>query len=355
MSDLQVDCLSVSTSKWTAMADTFRITTDPQRGRCAIATTALHPGDLILAAPTLAFAVNDALVCERCAVSGCATTNITCEACEDEEHYCDGVEATGETRLARLVAAARASDREGLAELVSHLDDFDEETLNFAAYSAALARRWWPMSAKCSQERALEDVLRCHCNAFAVLLPTPALSQRERAAARARHGLALEIGLAVAPAAAVFNHSCAANAFARVRLRPGRHPCVEVRAIRPIAGDEEICISYCDGVGDATARRKVLRDSFFFDCACERCVAEEAAPTPSFVIEGDAAAKATALEASADPTARLVYAPLARCLESEAAGAPLTPHVGGLVVAHLSAAFGPAFSGEWGDRAIYPQ
>ena len=136
-----------------------------------------------------------------------------------------------------------------------------------------------------------------------------------------RHGLAKEIGLAICPKAAVFNHSCAANAFARVRLRPGRAPCVEVRAIAPINDGEEIslCISpYADSVGDVTARRKVLRDSFFFDCACDRCTREEATPTPSFVIEGDAAAKATALEASSDPTARLVYAPLARCLESEA-------------------------------------
>ena len=104
-----------------------------------------------------------------------------------------------------------------------------------------------------------------------------------------------------------------------------------------------------------TARRKVLRDSFFFDCACERCTREETTPTPSFVIEGDAAAKATALEASSDPTARLVYAPLARCLESESKGEPLSPHVGGIVLENLRHAFGPAFGEEWGDRRIYPQ
>mgnify|MGYP002005409849 CR=1 FL=1 len=85
---------------------------------------------------------------------------------------------------------------------------------------------------------------------------------------------------------------------ARVRLRPGQSPSVEVRAIAPIACGEEICISYADSVGDVTQRRKVLRDSFFFDCRCERCVAEETTPTPSFVIEGDAAAKATALPPS---------------------------------------------------------
>ena len=77
--------------------------------------------------------------------------------------------------------------------------------------------------------------------------------------------------------------------------------------------------------------------------------------TPSFVIEGDAAAKATALEASSDPTARLVYAPLARCLESESKGEPLSPHVGGIVLENLRHAFGPAFGEEWGDRRIYPQ
>ena len=341
-----------------AMTDTFRVTSHPERGRCAVAVQALRPGDLILAEPTLAFAINDALVRKRCAVTGCDTNDITCEECKDEEHYCDGVAEGGETRLARLVAAARARDREGLSGLVSHLDDVDEETLEFATYAAALARQWWPLAAKCSTERALEDVLRCHCNAFAVLLPTPALAHHKRPAMAGlgtRHGLAKEIGLAICPKAAVFNHSCAANAFARVRLRPGQSPSVEVRAIAPIAVDEEICISYADSVGDVTARRKVLRDSFFFDCACDRCTREETTPTPSFVIEGDAAAKATALEASSDPTARLVYAPLARCLESESKGEPLSPHVGGIVLENLRHAFGPGFGEEWGDRRIYPQ
>ena len=90
------------------MADTFSVTTHPTRGRCAVAVQALRPGDLILAEPTLAFAINDALVRKRCAVTGCDTNDITCAECKDEEHYCDGVEEGGETRLARLVAAARA-------------------------------------------------------------------------------------------------------------------------------------------------------------------------------------------------------------------------------------------------------
>ena len=122
------------------MTDTFRVTSRPERGRCAVAVRALRPGDLIISEPTLAFAINDALVRKRCAVTGCDTNDITCEECKDEEHYCDGVEEGGETRLARLVAAARARDREGLAGLVSHMDDVDDETLAFATYAAALAR-----------------------------------------------------------------------------------------------------------------------------------------------------------------------------------------------------------------------
>ena len=89
--------------------------------------------------------------------------------------------------------------------MVSHIDDVDEETLEFATYAAALARQWWPLAAKCSSERALEDVLRCHCNAFAVLLPTPALAHHKRPAMAGlgtRHGLAKEIGLAICPKAA---------------------------------------------------------------------------------------------------------------------------------------------------------
>ena len=47
--------------------------------------------------------------------------------------------------------------------------------------------------------------------------------------------------------------------------------------------------------------------------------------------------------------------PLARCLESESKGEPLSPHVGGIVLENLRHAFGPAFGEEWGDRRIYPQ
>ena len=73
------------------MADTFSVTTHPTRGRCAVATKALRPGDLILAEPTLAFAINDALVRKRCAVTGCDTTDMTCEECANVEHFCDAV------------------------------------------------------------------------------------------------------------------------------------------------------------------------------------------------------------------------------------------------------------------------
>ena len=65
-----------------------------------MATAALRPGDLILSEPTLAFAINDALVRKRCAVTGCDTNDITCEECANDEHYCDGVDGQGETRLA---------------------------------------------------------------------------------------------------------------------------------------------------------------------------------------------------------------------------------------------------------------
>ena len=95
-----------------AMTDTFRVTSHPERGRCAVAVQALRPGDLILAEPTLAFAINDALVRKRCAVTGCDTNDITCAECKDEEHYCDGVAEGGETRLARLVAAAQTTNEQ---------------------------------------------------------------------------------------------------------------------------------------------------------------------------------------------------------------------------------------------------
>jgi hypothetical protein len=96
--------------------------------------------------------------------------------------------------------------------------------------------------------------------------------------------------LQVFASAALFNHSCDPNVIRRVNDQG----CLEVVARRAIQAGELLCLTYIslDGGGDDTtgmtgsgsgsasagcgdcegdARRKLLRECFFFECRCERC------------------------------------------------------------------------------------
>ncbi|GAM38764.1 SET and MYND domain protein [Talaromyces pinophilus] len=73
-------------------------------------------------------------------------------------------------------------------------------------------------------------------------------------------------GVYLHPGAARFNHSCDPNAsysFDKGKLY--------VRAIRPIAKDEQISIPYIDVTYSVGTRRHELKDRYKFDCRCTRC------------------------------------------------------------------------------------
>jgi len=74
------------------------------------------------------------------------------------------------------------------------------------------------------------------------------------------------IGIGLYPGAALFNHSCSPNAVA---VFEGAN--LVVRSIQAIKEKDAICIAYIDLDGDSTSRRNKLRDSYFFDCFCDRC------------------------------------------------------------------------------------
>ncbi|KAF2860849.1 SET domain-containing protein [Piedraia hortae CBS 480.64] len=76
-------------------------------------------------------------------------------------------------------------------------------------------------------------------------------------------------GWGVYPLASYFNHSCRPNVS---KQRVGRG--WVFTAARPIAAGEECCISYIGGEEeelDTRARRAKLKQSWAFECACERC------------------------------------------------------------------------------------
>ncbi|KOG96153.1 Set6p [Saccharomyces eubayanus] len=77
-------------------------------------------------------------------------------------------------------------------------------------------------------------------------------------------------GYWVFPEASYFNHSCNPNV---TKYRKGNSMVFKVN--KDIKENEQICIDYSGVLAVPTKkRRKFLADSWFFDCACERCNSE---------------------------------------------------------------------------------
>ncbi|KAJ2721590.1 hypothetical protein GGI07_003881 [Coemansia sp. Benny D115] len=77
------------------------------------------------------------------------------------------------------------------------------------------------------------------------------------------------VGFAIYPSAVYFNHSCAPNVAKSRSERTYRFT-----SRRDIACDEELFIAYGSVSESAAERRKRLAEHFFFECSCERCIAE---------------------------------------------------------------------------------
>jgi hypothetical protein len=75
------------------------------------------------------------------------------------------------------------------------------------------------------------------------------------------------IGLCLDPVLARVNHCCQPNAAITFNGR-----CATLRAILPIAKDEQIFISYIDETQRGEVRQAALKESWFFTCDCARCI-----------------------------------------------------------------------------------
>jgi len=67
------------------------------------------------------------------------------------------------------------------------------------------------------------------------------------------------------------NHDCAPNAASVV----GPTGEVSITALKDIAEDEEITISYIDVREDCEARKRALLAHYGFECKCMRCTEEQ--------------------------------------------------------------------------------
>jgi len=75
------------------------------------------------------------------------------------------------------------------------------------------------------------------------------------------------IGFGLYPLCGMLCHSCLPNAVF-VKAPGGR---LAIRAVRPIAADEELLVTYVDLYQDRRSRRAQLQATKHFWCACERC------------------------------------------------------------------------------------
>jgi hypothetical protein len=79
------------------------------------------------------------------------------------------------------------------------------------------------------------------------------------------------IGVGMFPLVAMLNHSCTPNAAFTTTKSGG----MQVRAVKPIASGEEVCVSYVDLFAPKWERQGTLLSSKFFFCECSRCKSED--------------------------------------------------------------------------------
>lgn len=79
------------------------------------------------------------------------------------------------------------------------------------------------------------------------------------------------VARAIAPAAALLNHSCCGNCAIVSRLCPGGPPTLRVVTLRRVCVGEELCHSYVPADTPVHERREKLLDRYGFECDCDLC------------------------------------------------------------------------------------
>jgi SET and MYND domain-containing protein len=133
--------------------------------------------------------------------------------------------------------------------LPSHMSDFNEKQLVLYAQMANLVNIIKP-SEELNLKEITQNFCRFSCNAHTIcdseLRP---------------------MGTGLYPVISIINHSCFPNA---VLLFEGRQ--AVVRAVEPIREGSELTVSYIEIAASTASRKKSLKEQYFFDCKCLRCL-----------------------------------------------------------------------------------
>ncbi|XP_021900600.1 histone-lysine N-methyltransferase ASHR1 isoform X2 [Carica papaya] len=257
----------------------------PNKGRCLLTTRDFYPGEVVISQQPYVCVSNNSSTDSRC--DGCFTTSNLkkCSACQIV-WYCGSTCQKLEWKLHRLecqalcrlekdrrklvtpsirlmlklylrkklqnekVISTTAMNNFKLVEvLVAHMSDIEEKQLVLYAQMASLVNlilQWPDINIK----EIAENFSKLACNAHTIcdseLRP---------------------VGTGLYPVVSIINHSCLPNA---VLVFEGR--VAVVRAVQNIPKGSEVSISYIETAGSTMTRQKVLKEQYFFDCTCPRCI-----------------------------------------------------------------------------------
>ncbi|KAH9299492.1 hypothetical protein KI387_031174, partial [Taxus chinensis] len=270
-----------------ALADKgFTISITPEKGRCLIATKLFNAGDTLLLQEPYVSVLDGASMNKRCDAcfrpsmnlkrcSACKLTWYCSSACQRNkwklhQHECKAVMCLKEEKqqiptpslrlMLRLLIKRKLQNDGVIAEtmmdnymlfeaLPTHMSDVDEKRLVLYAQMANLVNIIKP-SEEVTIKEITQNFCRFACNAHTIcdseLRPT---------------------GTGLYPVISIINHSCFPNA---VLLFEGKN--AFVRAVETIREGSELTLSYVEIAANSYSRQKSLKEQYFFDCKCSRCL-----------------------------------------------------------------------------------
>ncbi|KAG7476579.1 hypothetical protein MATL_G00084290 [Megalops atlanticus] len=263
------------------------------KGRGLRATKELWAGDVIFAEPSFAAVVFDSLseqVCHSCfrrqeKLHRCGQCKFaqycdrTCQrACwEEHKHECAAIKKYGKAPNENVRLAARILwriEKDGgvmsdgqlttLDELEDHVADMPEEDLKELKIDVHNFLDYWPHGSRQYNVDCISHIMGViNCNGFT-------LSDQRGLQA---------VGVGIFPNLCLVNHDCWPNCTIilnhgnQTALNPLFHTQrrIELRALGKIAEGEELTVAYVDFLNVSKDRQRLLKQQYFFDCACQHC------------------------------------------------------------------------------------
>ncbi|XP_057816340.1 histone-lysine N-methyltransferase ASHR1 isoform X1 [Cryptomeria japonica] len=257
-----------------------------EKGRCLVATRSFAPGEIVLVQEPYVSVLDAASINKRCDTCFQLSMNLKrCSACKLtwycssmcqrngwklHQYECKAIMFLKEEKqqiltpslrlMLRLLIKRKLQNDEVIAKttmdnymlveaLPTHMLDVDEKQLVLYAQMANLVNMIKP-SEEITIKEITQNFCRFACNAHTIcdseLMPK---------------------GTGLYPIISIINHSCFPNA---VLLFEGKNGFV--RAVETIEEGSELTLSYVEIAANTYSRQKSLKEQYFFDCKCSRCL-----------------------------------------------------------------------------------